>query len=183
MTKEEVMRSREEVLREFGLPTTKAFLTTDHIVPVRAMADRIRELESPPHPSAAAGAEVVEVDEWRVVDKDGLVFDYAYPSITEAQNDAREYDRVSPECAPHRVMRVCLRPVDSHQSVPSDNSAPVVPVVAQAERDAARYRFFRELVCNEPHSIPRNFASCLYYREVDEAIDGLMKPAASEVRG
>lgn len=31
-----------------------------------------------------------------------------------------------------RVIRVCLLPADSHQSVPSDYSAPVVPVMAEA---------------------------------------------------
>ena len=76
-----------------------------------------------------------------------------------------------------------LRPVDSHQSVPSDYEAPVVPVVTEDARDAARYRFWRDKACNQPSLIARNLTSCLYAHEIDEAIDGLMQHAASEVRG
>jgi hypothetical protein len=80
----------------------------------------------------------VVIDEWTVVDKHGNeVEDGRAWSLERAQWIVRECDDVEWENAPHRVMRVCLREVDSHQSVPSDHSVPVVPVVTEAMVEAA----------------------------------------------
>jgi len=62
-------------------------------------------------PSAAAGAEVVELDEWRVVDSAGGTYGLWY-NKDRAQHDACRFDARMPNTAPHRVMRVCLKEVE-----------------------------------------------------------------------
>lgn len=70
-----------------------------------------------PHPSAAAGAEVVECDEtawYCMVDKNGHAhMEHASVSVSEVASDAAHLDREFPAFAPHRVMRVCLMEVDA----------------------------------------------------------------------
>ena len=80
----------------------------------RNLDDNIREHS---HPSAAAGAEVAELDEWRVVDKDGRTYQTYETEAAATGQPTRVFcamlDKRLPDRAPHRVMRVCLKSVEA----------------------------------------------------------------------
>lgn len=65
------------------------------------------------HPRAGAGAEVIECDEWRVVTKEGRSA-VAFGKEVWAQEEAERRNALEEwaNTAPHRVMRVCLVPVE-----------------------------------------------------------------------
>jgi hypothetical protein len=118
------MSEREEVLEEFGLAICDNGDTCDHYdcVGERVMADEIVRLRAiPPAPR------VVVLDEWRVLDKDGVresyFCDFYYEN--EAHQQARLEDRDNPDRAPHRVVRVALVE-DANHSAPLNSSPRVV---------------------------------------------------------
>lgn len=129
---------------------------------------------------AAPALPVVELDEWRVVDNEGrTVKEYATEAAASGQPTqvfAQWLDSQHPDRAPHRVMRVCLRPVDSHQSVPSDYSEPEVPVVTEADENGDVWMS----VSVGPVTVDEAVA-CL--RRHGWTIDTAALTAASEVRG
>lgn len=90
------MIEREEVLQEFGVtnpPFEAEYAMADAIVRLRATAPR-----------------VVVLDEWRVVDKDGVEDDVTGVAYQreKAFLSASWCDKMIPKGAPHRVVRVAL---------------------------------------------------------------------------
>lgn len=62
--------------------------------------------------TAAPAVPVVELDEWRVVDKDNRTYLSPFSSSDTAEQWRRNANVLHHEAAPHRVMRVCLVPVE-----------------------------------------------------------------------
>jgi hypothetical protein len=118
------MSEREDVLQEFGNEVVVHDLDGEPSgyawrVNTDAMADEIVRLRA-----LTPAPRVVVLDEWRVVNKDGvLVCTFRSEGTADAFRAKRDNDKeMWPHNAPHRVVRVALVSEDATTEAPTDGA-------------------------------------------------------------